>query len=184
MEIDEARITFAGFQIRELELEKANKADKGGAFYTEPIIYTYTDEKARSIFEDALKNGFTVLGIGLDEEEYELEGISNSPLFYFTVRFSSWSIEVEWDDFCKAAWYELRRELRKEITLSTPNGDMITQARIICHDEDVYVLGKKLESPSVFVGITYGGTDLCGYGNDYLWVDAFADLQKKIAGKG
>lgn len=119
------------------------------------------------------------MGIVLENDIYELNALGIDP--YFSVRFLFSDVEIEWDDYRKKAWYELHRQYKRTITLSTPNGKCELDARIICHDEDVYFYGgDKVEGPSVSVGIKYGEKVVWGYGKDFLWVDAFADLQKKL----
>ena len=88
----------------------------------------------------------------------------------------------EGDDHRKIAGRELYRQIKKSITLSTPGGDIVTDVTIIYRDEEEYSDGEKREGPSVFVSIVYDGTNFVGEGKDYLWEDAFADLQKKLPG--
>ena len=179
METSEARITFSGFQIQEFEPSRTWKRDENGQSYTDDLIIIHTEAVARSMFENELKNSITVMGIALENDIYELGAIGIDP--YFSVRFRFSDVDIEWDDYRKKAWYELHRQYKKTITLSTPNGNCELDARIICHDEDVYSFGgDKVEGPSVSVGIKYGEKEIWGHGKDYLWVDAFADLQKKL----
>ncbi len=179
MEISEARITFGGFQIKEFEPSRTWKTDKNGNSYTDDPLIIHTGTIARSMFENELKNSITVMGIALENNIYELGAIGIDP--YFSVRFLFSDVEIEWDDYRKKAWYELHRQYKKTITLSTPNGRCELDARIICHDEDVYSYGgDKVEGPSVSIGIKYGEKEFFGHGKDYLWTDAFADLQKKL----
>ena len=179
MEISEARITFSGFQIKEFEPSRTWKTDKNGKFYTDDPLIIHTGAIARSMFENELKNSITVMGIVLENDIYELGALGIDP--YFSVRFLFSDVEIEWDDYRKKAWYELHRRYKKTIALSTPNGKCELDANIICHDEDVYSFGgDKVEGPSVSVGIKYGEKEIWGHGKDFLWVDAFADLQKKL----
>ena len=179
MEISEARITFSGFQIKEFEPSRTWKTDENGKSYTDDPLIIHTGAIARSMFENELKNSITVMGIVLENDIYDLGALGIDP--YFSARFTFSDVEIAWDDYRKKAWYELHRQYKKTITLSTPNGKCELDARIICHDEDVYLLGvDKIESPSVSVGIQYVEKEFWGYGKDFLWVDAFADLQKKL----
>ena len=119
------------------------------------------------------------MGIALEHDIYERGALGMDP--YFSVRFIFSDVEIEWDDYRKKAWYELHKQSKKTITLSTPSGKSELDAHIVCNDEDVYSFeGDKAEGPSVSVGIKYGEKEIWGYGKDYLWVDAFADLQKKL----
>lgn len=179
MEISEARITFYGFELKEFEPSRTWKTDKNGKSYTDDPLIIHTGAVARSMFENELKNSITVMGIVLENDIYELGALGIDP--YFSVRFLFSDVEIEWDDYRKKAWYELHRQYKRTITLSTPNRKCEFDARIICHDEDVYSFGgDKVEGPSVSVGIKYGEKEIWGYDKDFLWVDAFADLQKKL----
>ena len=179
MEISEARITFSGFQIKEFEPSRTWKTDENGKSYTDDPLIIHTGAVARSMFENELKNSITVMGIVLKNDIYELGALGIDP--YFSVRFLFSDVEIEWDDYRKKAWYELHRQYKKTIALSTPNGKCELDTNIICHDEDIYSFGgDKVEGPSVSVGIKYGEKEIWGYGKDFLWVDAFADLQKKL----
>ena len=179
MEISEARITFSGFQIKEFEPSRTWKTDENGKSYTDDPLIIHTGAVAHSMFQNELKNSITVMGIVLEDDIYELGALGIDP--YFSVRFLFSDVEIEWDDYRKKAWYELHRQYKKTIALSTPNGKCELDANIICHDEDIYSFGgDKVEGPSVSVGIKYGEKEIWGYGKDFLWVDAFADLQKKL----
>ena len=179
MEISEAIITFSGFQIKEFEPSRTWETDENGKSYTDDPLVIHTGTKARSMFENELRNSIRVMGIVLENGIYELGGIGIDP--YFSVRFTFSDVEVEWDDYRKKAWYELHRQYEKIITVSTPSGKSELNAHIICNDENVYYYGDvKTEFPSVSVGIKYGEKEFWGYGMDYLWTDAFADLQKKL----
>ena len=64
------------------------------------------------------------------------------------------------------------KEYKRQLHLATPTGEQVVNASILCHGEDA--------SPSVSVGIRYGGQEFRGRGTDYFWTDAFADLQKQL----
>ena len=178
MEIKEAIITFNGFRINEFEPSRVWKRDENGNLYTDDPLVIYKGETARAMFEAELKDSISVVGITNDNDEYELGAMGIDP--YFSVRFTFSSVCIEWDDYSKKAWYELHKSYIKKLTLATRNGDISVDASITCHDEEVYYEGEKIESPSVFVGINYNDMKYFGDGKDYLWVDAFADLQKKL----
>jgi len=172
MEISEAIISFHGFTISEFESGGGLIIDENGNRYTEPVII-YKGDEAREMLEKELRNSVDVLSLSeIDNGEYELEaiGIINH---YFSVRFNSKSVDIEWSDYEKLAWYELNKQFNKSITLSTPRGDVYHKATIIyknvCSNE-----------PNISIGIDYEGQYYFGVGKDYLWCDAFADLQKKL----
>lgn len=180
MEISEARITFYGIQIKDFEPSRTWKTDENGNSYTNDPFIIYTDDDARDMLENELHNSITVMGFTFENGLYELGAIGIDP--YFSARFTFSEIEVVWDDYRKKAWYELHKQYKKSITLATEKGNIKVDARIICHDEDVYPLpgGEKVEAPSVSIGVKYGEKEIWGYGKDHLWVDAFASLQKKL----
>lgn len=178
MEILEARITFHGIQVKAFEPSRIWKTDDNGNSYTDDPLVIYTENDAHDMLEKELRNSITVMGITYDNGLYELGAVGIDP--YFSVRFTFSEIEVEWDDYRKKAWYELHKQYKKQITLATENGNIKLDACIICHDEDIYSGGDKIEAPSVSVGVKFGEKEIWGYGKDYLWVDAFAALQKKL----
>ncbi len=179
MEILEARITFYGIHVKEFEPGRIWKKDDNGNSYTDDPLVIYTENDAHAMLENELRNSITVMEITLNNGVYELGAVGMDP--YFSARFTFSEIGVEWDDYRKKAWYELHKQYKKTITLATENGNMKLNAHIICHDEDVYSYGgDKVEAPSVSVGVKYGEKEIWGDGKDYLWVDAFAALQKKL----
>ena len=119
MEISEARITFSGFQIKEFEPSRIWKTDENGKSYTDDPLILHFGELARNMFETELKNSITVMGIVFENDIYELGALGIDP--YFSVRFLFSDVEIEWDDYRKKAWYELHRQYKKTIALSTPN---------------------------------------------------------------
>ena len=179
MEISEARITFSGFQIKEFEPSRAWKTNENGESYTDDLLIIHTGAVARSMFENELRNSITILDIDSKNDIYELDALGIDPCF--SVRFVFSDVEIEWDNYRKKAWYELHRQYKKTITLLTPSGKCEFEAHITCHDEDIFSCGgEKVEGPSVCVCVRYDGKEFLGYGKDYLWTDAFADLQKKL----
>ena len=166
MEICEARISFSDFQIKEFEPGRAWTTDENGNYYTLDPLIIHTGTVARNAFENELKNSITVYGIELKNGIYELYACGIEP--YFSVRFLFSELAIEWDEYCQKAWYEPLKRYKKTITLSTPSGTRELDASIICREA------------FVSVGIKYGETEFWGHGNEYLWVDAFAELQKKL----
>lgn len=62
------------------------------------------------------------------------------------------------------------------VFLESPNGEIETDICINYSDED-----NEGEDYKVSVKITYGDNEFCGTGcDDYLWMDAFADLQNQL----
>ncbi len=68
----------------------------------------------------------------------------------------------------------MHKQYHYDITLDTPTGEQKAPVHIVCNEEDAN------EPQFVAVGIKYRRNEIWGYGQDYLWIDAFADLQKKL----
>ena len=64
--------------------------------------------------------------------------------------------------------------------LITPAGEEETEIHIVYHEEDTYFQGKLEKGPTVSVGVKYNGEQLWGHGKEYLWEDAFANVQKQL----
>ncbi|MBQ7326923.1 MAG: hypothetical protein IJW93_05570 [Clostridia bacterium] len=175
MEIKEATIHFGNIVIKEYERMRIQSYDEeGNEILGEPQVIHKGDE-ARKLFDNDLKGKITVLYlVDNNNGEYELGGIGKN-YNYFMVRFSFGTVKIEWNDYSGAAWYELNRHLQRKITLSTPNGDSICDVHILYHDEEVYN-----DQSNVKVRLLYDGRSIEGYGNDYFWVESFADLQKRL----
>jgi len=69
--------------------------------------------------------------------------------------------------------YDSAYKYQYPCTLATPNGD---QQIIICINDE----GKKNSRSTVEVGCKYLGMDFYGQGSDFLWIDSFVDLQRKL----
>lgn len=173
MEISNARITFTGFKIKEFEPSRTWKEDENGKLYTEEPLTICVGDDALSMLKNELNNTIRVVGLVLDDGVYELGASGIDP--YFSVRFTFSSVEVEWDDYTQKAWYELCKRYNGQITVSTPDGYKLLDMHIVCQDETTYN-----SDSSVCVGVRYNEETIFGYGKDYLWIDAFADLQKNL----
>jgi len=175
MEIKEATIKFGNILIKEYESMRSITFDENGnKIFGEPQVIHKGDE-ARKLFDNDLKDKITVLYLGDNNNgEYELEGIGDN-YNGFMVRFTFGTVKIEWCDYSGAAWYELNQHLQRKITLSTSDGDRICDALILYHDAEVYN-----DQSNVKVRLLYDGRSIEGYGNDYFWVESFADLQKRL----
>ena len=69
----------------------------------------------------------------------------------------------------------MKRLVRANITLLAPTHKITVPAEICYEDDDGMDAVNTVE-----IKITYNNTVYQGHGTDYLWVDAFADLQKKL----
>lgn len=181
MEIDFAEFIFAGFHVVSFEPMRAYQVDDDGNWYTNEPQVIYSDKEAEKHFLDEIKNGITINCIDIckkDNKTYiELSTCAQS-CFFATFSFNE--VSVEWDKYCKKAWYELHKQYIYKGYLLTPAGEVKTEIHIVYHEEDTYYQGKLEKGPTVSVGVKYNGEQLWGQGKDYLWVDAFANVQKQL----
>lgn len=176
MEIREALITFCDFEIREFEPERGWQRDENGNLYTDDPLVIYTGEEAHSMFLSELKETFRVIGINPKDNGYEM--FASSAASVFSVRFSFSLVEIEWDDYSQKAWYELKKTLNTNITLATPGGDVECPISINYQHEDTYSC--EGTDPTVSIVLQFDHREFDGHGTDYLWIDAFANLQKSL----
>lgn len=105
MEIETAKITLKGFQIKSFEPGRAWKENENGELYTDEPQVIYTGTTAEEKFFSELSSGTTVFEFGLnDNGNYYLDGSGNKP--WFQAQFTFDSATVEWDNYKKIAWYE------------------------------------------------------------------------------
>ena len=75
---------------------------------------------------------------------------------------------------------QLHRQYKRQLHIASPTGEELVDVHIVCHEEDERYEQTLEKAPGINVGIKYNGQELWGRGEDYLWVDAFADLQKQL----
>ena len=68
----------------------------------------------------------------------------------------------------------MKKQLQATVPLLTPSGKVIVSIRIIYDDKEV------ITNPTSEISLIYNGNEYKGYGIDYLWTDAFADLETKL----
>ncbi len=181
MEIDSANISFYEIQIISFEPMRAYKVDDDGNWYTNEPQIIFSKKDAEIHFLNELKNGITINGIDIHNKNNKtFIEISTCAKNSFFVTFSFNNVAIEWDEYCKKAWYELHKQYKNKVVLVTPNGELETDIHIVCHEEDMYYMGKLEKAPTVNIGIQYQSNEVWGRGKDYLWIDAFADLQKQL----
>ena len=179
IEIELAHVTFEGFRVHTFDPGRTWKLDENGNSYTDEPLIIYEGSEARSRLVDAMQQGFTMFHLEVgDHNTADIDACGALP--FWAAQFSFGSVIIEWDAYRKKAWYELYRQYRKTLHLSTPAGDRAFEIRINCHDDNIYFKKELIKAPSLTVGITYNGKELWGHGTDYLWMDAFADLQRQL----
>lgn len=179
MELSYAQITFKNFNSATYEPGRAWKTDDDGKSYPVGPRIIYTHQEAIDKITAELQEGLEVFHF--EEEEkggYSIGGCGIEP--YFTIEFDFDSVIVSWNECNKKAWYELRHKYCFDSVLNTPNGDETVQLTITSDEGTVYINGIAMEPPTVSVGCKYDGKAFWGYGKDHLWIDAFADLQRKL----
>lgn len=170
MEIDCATITCTGVSVLSYKAGGALVKDVNGNIYRkESVLLEGTDAEKNFLYQ--LEKSFTVLYFGAEENnQYYLDACGVEP--FFTVECSFENITVEWEQYSKKAWYELHKQYTFDIMLSTPDNVQKTKMIINCNEEFV--------PTKTTVYIKYNNTDYLGSGNDTLWEEAFADLQKQL----
>lgn len=177
MEIDVATITFSDFSVKSFEPCRAYKIDEQGNSYTEDPLVIFYNKEAHQKFMEELKSGFSVNCFDATEKGMEtVVEFSGGKTSFFNVIFSFSSVAVEWDKYRRKAWYELHHSYEKKLHLDTPSGEVIINAYFHLNEE----VDDLEESPEFSIGIKYNDQWFYSQGNNYLWIDAFANLQKQL----
>lgn len=179
MEIDSALITFQNFRSATYEPGRTWKVDEDGKSYPVSPRVVFSGKDAIDRIMEELQNGIRVYHFIKGETDgYSIGGCGIEP--YFEIEFDFDSVTVCWDEYKKKAWYELQQQYRFDSILSTPDGDETVQLLVSYSEEAAYVDGTLVQPPLVSVGCKYRDKDYCGRGSDGLWIDAFADLQRRL----
>ena len=182
MEISSAQIIFKNFHSATYEPGIAWKTGEDGSSYPVVPHVVYSGQDAIDRILEELKDEITVYHFVKKEEGagYSIGGCGIEP--YFEIEFIFDSVTVSWEEYKKKAWYELHRQYRYDAVLYTKNGDVPVKLMVGCHEEPICCKGNLEKSPAVNVGCTFEGKEYWGHGSDYLWIDAFADLQRQLPG--
>ena len=180
MEIDTARLSFDGFEVRSFEPMRKWQMDEDGNWHThEPQIIFHGQEAENRLIE-GLQQEPSLNCIDFQKEgDKTLMEFSTCGESYFFATFAFRRVSIAWDGYCGKAWYERHRQYFYDITLETPEGELNTQVHVICHEEDVYEGDQRLKAPIVSIGIRYHGKTFWG-GRNGSWVEACAEAQKKL----
>ena len=179
MEISSAQISFRNFRSATYEPGRPWKTDEDGKSYPVGPRVVYSGQDGIDHVLEELRNDITVYHFVKKEDAgYSIGGCGIEP--YFEMEFEFDSVTVSWDEYKKKAWYELHRQYRYDTVLCTPNGDVAVKLMVNCHEEPVYYKGNLEQPPSVNVGCTFEGKEYWGHCSDYLWIDAFSDLQRQL----
>lgn len=103
MEIALAQITFEGFSVKSFEPAKQFKADENSTADDSVILLEGKEAEQRLIAE--LQQGVAVYEFGVfDNELYYINAGGVEP--WFASQFLFESVIIQWDNYCKKAWYE------------------------------------------------------------------------------
>lgn len=175
MEIQEARLTFRAVSELSYEPGRAWTTDADGRSVPVGPEVVYRDEAGEKRVLDALQAGMTVFSFERnDAGRFSVGGTGAEP--FFTIEFSCGAVLVEWDEYRKPAWYELNRRHCFNMILDTPDGEERVEICAYLH----YEKDPEGDPTEVSVSCNYAGKILVGRGNDPLWIDAFADLQRQL----
>ena len=179
MEISSAQITFKNLHSATYEPGRTWKTGEDGKSYPVGPRVVYSGQDGIDQILKELRNKITVLYFVKKEDSgYSIGGCGIEP--YFEIEFDFDSVTVSWEEYKMKAGYELHRQYRYDAVLHTPNGDETVKLMVSCHEEPVYCKGNFEQPPTVNVGCTFEGKKYWGHGSDYLWIDAFADLQRQL----
>ena len=179
MEIASAQITFQNFHAATYEPGRIWNTGEDGKSYPVGPRVVFRDQDAIGRILEELQHEITVYHfVKKDGRGYSLGGSGIEP--YFEIEFDFDRVVVCWDEFNNKAWYELHRQYRYDAVLHTPNGDEAVELRVYYHEEWVNYKGELVQSPAVNIGCEFEGKEYRGQGSDYLWIDAFADLQRQL----
>lgn len=177
MEIASAEIAFRNFGSVTYEPGRAWETGEDGKSYPVGQRVVFEGQDAMERILEELRNGITVYHFQEEENgRYSIGGCSGTEP-YFEMGFACESIRISWEEYKRKAWYERHRKYRYDTVLDTPDGAETVKLTVSCHEEPVYYRGQPV---TVIVGCAFGGKEYWGYGNDSLWIDAFADLQRKL----
>lgn len=179
MEIDSAKITFKNFHSATYGTGIKWETGEDGKLYSVDPCVVFSEQDAIDRILKELKYGLSVYYFAKEDGHgYSIGGFGIEP--YFEIGFDIASVIVCWDEYKMKAWYELHRQYRYDAVLHTPHGNKTVKLNVVCHEEPVYYKGSFAHPRTVNVGCAFEGKEYWGHGSDYLWIDAFADLQKQL----
>ncbi len=107
MEIENALITFEGFDLLSYEPGRTWHQDENGELHTAEPQIILKGSSAHSRFSHQLASGLTVLDLGIKEgTTHFIDAISKDP--FFTVLFTFKNVIIEWDEYKSEAWYTVK----------------------------------------------------------------------------
>lgn len=183
LEIKKAHITFYGVSDVTYEPWHTWKTDEQGNSVPVGPRIIFNGKEALKRISNELENGMEVFSHQIvDGDHFVLSGSGIEP--YFDIMFKAERFTVEWNEYAGPAWYELTKQFKKEMIVSTPNGDVKTEVHFItAYDPDELYYADDPDSvlpKAVSVGMKYADKQYWGHGNDRSGQEAFSDLQKQL----
>ena len=191
LEIEKAHITFYGISDQTYEPGRPWGKDANGNDIPLGPEIIYEGEKAWDRIIAESRNSFHVYSEACkvhhtedsqNGDDYEICGVGIEPVFF--IKFRAQSVKVEWDEYSKPAWYELRKAVYSDLILSTPGGEQICKSCISrTYDKDELFSvedPKDVDPKEVQVWLKYSDKEYWGNGTDYTGIDAYADLQQQL----
>lgn len=175
-EIAFAVITFECFKIHSLELLRSYRIDADDNMYTDDPQIIYRGKDAENVLIRELQSSISLNGLNIlrENERITIELENNGNVTMFAAICSCTKFKVEWDEYCGRAWYEKYKRYQYDVILVTPCGKQKNVVTIL------HELDNDGNTTEVSAYIRYHNKDYFGNGTDYLWIDAIADLQKKL----
>jgi hypothetical protein len=178
MEIQTARIIFQPWKLLSLETVPAYTTDKNGVRHIAEPKISYEGSTGEEIFLREAEKGICLHEVSFRKKngkiilEFLFMGTK-----VFTLRGSCAEAMVQWDAYQGSAWYELRKRRSSHIILNTPTGKQLCPLHITYQLSDEIFSDRENPLSTVSLSVNYNGKDFYGNGKNYLWEDAFADLQ-------
>jgi len=170
MEIDDAKITFAGFTVSELRYQQPFKKLSSGEVATQES-YTLQGETAMDAFLELASDSFEVADFHqIMDGSYMLVTGSDG---HFFVRLDFESARIEWDELSREANYELKKHYERTAQVIHDGEPEPAHFEIDVAKRNLHI---KTHAILVYKGERYEGF---GAGDD-LWTEALADIQSKL----
>ena len=183
LEIKRAHILFQEVSELTYDLGRTWKTDQHGKSVPVGPENLYHGKAAIDRMKDLLSDGAEIFSHDIfDGDYYEIHGWGSEP--FFLARFKARNFIVDWDEYLKPAWYELRKEYKKSTMLKTPNGEVTTDIYFVYeYDADELFRADNVHDVAPqknSIGIKYENEYYWGYENNASEKDAIANLQKQL----
>lgn len=169
MEIPDARILFNNAQAESFTPYSEWNKNSNGVYQAETEIKSLIGSKAKSELLNNQK-GFDIYGLHVlsKDNRYfaEFSAGGSEPYFEFIISFSS--VQIEWSDYPKEAWYESALQYEKQLAVSENGNVQFMPLNIILYKDQ----------PKRTVSLRYNGKNYLGEGE--MLSDALFNLASQI----